>query len=96
MQFSQESCRRWHCLERIERIIKTHLGRGGRHELGDALGPHAAHFKGLKSAFLPKQAGKERYRNIARFRRFPESVAKIFFWLWRGGFAFRNRLAVHR
>ena len=62
----------------------------------DALRARAAHLKGLKPAFLPQQAGKERYRNIAGFRRFPESVAKIFFWLWRGGFDFRNRLAVKR
>ena len=96
MQFPQKSCRRWHRLERIEWIIKSHFGRRGRHELRDALGAHPAHFKGLKSAFLPEQAGKERYRNIARFRRLSESVAKILFRCRRGGFDFRNRLAVNR
>ena len=62
----------------------------------DALRARAAHLKGLKPAFLPQQAGKERYRNIAGFRRFPESIAKILLWLWRRGVDCRNRLAVKR
>ena len=65
----------------------------------DTLRAHAAHFIGLKSAFLPKQAGKECYRNIARLRRFLESVAEVPFRLClhrRGDFDFRNRLAANR